>query len=73
MHDPQLLRDMFVEVEDPIFGKVKLPASPFRFSDTTTFNNDPPPLIGQSTEEVLTRMVGLSSEDISELRSKKVI
>jgi crotonobetainyl-CoA:carnitine CoA-transferase CaiB-like acyl-CoA transferase len=74
MKDPQLLmRDMFVEVEDPIFGKVKLPASPFRFSDTTTFNNDPPPLIGQSTEEVLTTMVGLSSEDISELRRKKVI
>jgi crotonobetainyl-CoA:carnitine CoA-transferase CaiB-like acyl-CoA transferase len=73
MEDPQfLMRDMIVEVEDPIFGKVKLPATPMRFSETTVMNNESPPMLGGNTEEVL-KSLGLSDEEIGELRSKKII
>lgn len=72
--DPQLqMRDMLVEVEDPIFGKVTLPATPMRFSETTVLNPAPPPLLGQYTEEILATMIGLNSDEIKALRVKKVI
>ena len=72
--DPQLqMRDMLVEVEDPIFGKVTLPATPMRFSETTVLNPAPPPLLGQYTEEILATMIGLNSDEIKALRAKKVI
>lgn len=74
MQDPQfLMRDMIVEVEDPIFGKVKLPATPMRFSETTVINDEPPPLLGGNTEEVLKTFIGMTDEDIVQLRTKKII
>jgi len=74
VEDPQLLmRDMIVEVQDPSFGPVKLPATPMRFSETSVINAEPAPLLGQNTEEVLKSLLGLSDEKIAELRSKKII
>lgn len=68
-----LMRDMLVEVEDPVFGKVKLPATPMRFSETSVINNEAPPLLGGDTEAVLKDYVGLSEAEIAELRAGKVI
>lgn len=74
LRDPQfLMRDMIVEVEDPIFGRVQLPATPMRFSETTVINAAPPPVLGGNTEEVLQSMLGMSDEEIADLRSKKII
>ena len=74
VNDPQLLmRDMIVEVDDPLFGKVKLPATPMRFSETTVINPAPPPLLGGNTEEVLNAFLGISKADIEALRKNKII
>ncbi|MDR3565498.1 MAG: CaiB/BaiF CoA-transferase family protein [Negativicutes bacterium] len=74
VEDPQLLmRDMIVEVNDPSFGPVKLPATPMRFSETTVINANPAPLLGQNTVEVLKEMLAMSDAEIDDLRKGKVI
>lgn len=73
LEDPQfLMRDMIVEVDDPVFGRVKLPATPMKFSGTTVFNNEPAPRLGENTEEVL-KSLGMNDAEIGELRNQKVI
>lgn len=74
LNDPQLLmNNMIVEVVDPLFGPVKLPATPMQFSDTSVFNDSPPPLLGQQTEEILRDLLGLSERQIILLHKNKVI
>lgn len=74
VQDPQFrMRDMLVEVEDPVFGKVELPGTPMRFSETTVINTAPPPLLGEHTETLLSERLGLSGADIAALRADKVI
>jgi crotonobetainyl-CoA:carnitine CoA-transferase CaiB-like acyl-CoA transferase len=74
LQDPQLLmRDMVVEVDDPLFGRIRLPATPMRFSETTVVNTSPPPQLGQHTGEVLKTLLGMSDGQIEELRQRKAI
>jgi CoA:oxalate CoA-transferase len=74
LNDPQLLmNNMIVEVVDPLFGSVKLPATPMQFSDTTVFNDSPPPLLGQQTEEVLRDLLGRSEQEIALLKKNRII
>jgi len=67
-----LMRNNLVEVEDPIFGKVKLPTTPMIFSETTVHNPVAPPLLGGNTEEVLKNVLNMPDEKIEELRAKNV-
>ena len=72
--DPQLkLRELFVEVTDPIFGKVVLTGTPMKFSETDSVTTNPPPMLGEHTEEVLTKLLGYTQSDISDLHEKKAI
>lgn len=74
VQDPQLLmRDMIVEVNDPLVGPVKLPATPMRFSGTSVINAEPAPQLGQNTEEVLKSLLGMADGEIAALRSNKTI
>jgi len=72
--DPQVLaRDMLVEVPHPTAGKVKLAGSPLKLSRTPVRIKQPPPLLGEHTEEVLSTLLGYSSEEIKELRAEGII
>ena len=72
--DPQFrMRDMMVEIEDPIFGKVELPATSMRFSETTVINPVAPPLLGEHTEAILRERLGMNTEEIEALRATKSI
>lgn len=72
--DPQVLaREMVVEVPHPTAGKVKLVASPMKFSDTHCEVRRHPPLLGEHTEEVLQRDLGYPPEKIASLRAAGVI
>lgn len=74
VNDPQLLmRDMLVEIEDPIFGKVKVPATPMRFSETSVINAEAPPLLGANTEEVLEKLLGITQSEFAKLKADKVV
>ena len=73
VNDPQIKsRDMIVEVEHPVAGKMHIPGVPIKMSATPGSIESPAPLLGQHTDEIL-KEFGLSSEDIAELRAKNAL
>ena len=68
--DPHLLaRDFVHEVEHAVHGNVRLLGWPARMSKSHV-DIEAAPLLGEHTDEVLAEDLGLSVEDISELRSE---
>jgi formyl-CoA transferase len=72
--DPQVVhRGMRVEVPHPVCGVLPLVANPIKFSRTPITYTDPPPLLGQHTDDVLGSMLGMSVEEISALRTRGIV
>jgi CoA:oxalate CoA-transferase len=73
-NDAQLLsRNMIIEVEQPISGKVKVPGSLYKMSKTPGNINYPAPFLGENNEEVYSGLLGYSGEDIENLSNTGVI
>jgi CoA:oxalate CoA-transferase len=53
-----LARDMIIEVEHPVAGKLKMPGIPIKLSATPGEILSPAPTLGQHTEEVLKEFLG---------------
>ena len=71
--DPQVAaRNFVVELEHPALGVVKSLATPIPFLGERVTYQRHPPLLGEQTYEVLAEL-GLSTREISELRSRDVI
>ena len=71
--DEQVLaRNMIVEGEHPLGGKVKMPGNPAKLSDHED-SFGPPPLLGQHTSEVLRDMLGMKDADIDALKKADTI
>ena len=51
-------RGMITTVDHPTAGPLRLLGSPYHFSDTPTATPEPPPLLGQHTEQVLRDLLG---------------
>ena len=66
-------RGMVVEVDDPIHGRLKLPASPLRLSDTPVRQPVTPPRLGQHSRALLTEIAGLDSATIDRLIATQVV
>lgn len=60
-------RNMLVELEQPIAGKVKVAGSPIRLSETPGRVYSHAPLLGEHTEDVLQNILGYSEEEIKGL------
>lgn len=74
VQDPNIkLRNMLVEMNHPKAGKVLVANSPIRLSKNDNNSINPAPMMGEHTEEVLKKILGMSEEEIKELRIKKVI
>jgi CoA:oxalate CoA-transferase len=72
--DPHLeAREMFVEVEHPKAGIVKVPNFPIKFSETPGRIVKAAPLLGDQNKEILNKILGYSYESIEELERKGVI
>ena len=73
--DPHVqARGMCVEVEHPASDeKVKLVASPVRFSETPITDYIAPPMLGQHNREILRELLGKSEAEIAALEARKVI
>jgi len=72
--DPQVLhRNMLMEIEHPIAGKVKQIGIPIKLSETPGGVRSPPPELGQHTEEVLTQIAGLTKDEVNRLQKAKII
>ena len=72
-HPQVKARDMIVESEHPVAGKVKLVGVPVKLSETPGSVREPAPLLGQHTDEVLHQYLGMSAADIASLRQVGVI
>ena len=74
IEDPHVnARDMFVELEHPKAGKIKLINFPLKFSETQPVLKTPAPLLGQHNKEVLSELLEYDAEKIQDLMKKGVI
>lgn len=75
VRDPHIAeaREMFVEVEHPKAGKMKITGSHIKFSDTKAGVRKPAPLLGQHNTEVLSALLNLSEDKIKDLKEKGAI
>jgi crotonobetainyl-CoA:carnitine CoA-transferase CaiB-like acyl-CoA transferase len=74
MPNPQLEhRKFFQLLEHPYLGTKRYPGLPMRFSAMAPRHRSAPPTLGQHNEAVLAGELGLSPEEIAELRRKQVI
>jgi formyl-CoA transferase len=72
--DAQVLaRGMLVELPHPTAGSLRMAGSPLKLGRTPVHIGTPPPLLGQHTDEVLTRYLGYGPSDLDRLREQGVI
>jgi crotonobetainyl-CoA:carnitine CoA-transferase CaiB-like acyl-CoA transferase len=67
-HPQVAAREMIVEREHPVAGKVKMVGVPVKLSETPGAVREPAPLLGQHTDEVLREVLGLDADAIAALR-----
>ena len=74
VENPQIqARQMIAELVHPIAGPQAMPNSPLKFSQTPIELQQPAPILGQHTGEVLGGMLGLSAQELEELGREGVI
>ncbi len=74
LRDPQVRsRNMVVETTHPCGEKMKLLGNPIKMSQRGEEAYDPPPGIGEHTEQILRQLLSLDSSEIQRLRDNKII
>lgn len=72
--DPQVqARELKINLEHPKLGSVPSVANPIKFSRTKLVYKKAPPLLGEDTDEILSRVLGKTSEEIDRLREQRVL
>jgi crotonobetainyl-CoA:carnitine CoA-transferase CaiB-like acyl-CoA transferase len=66
-------RGTIVTVTHPAAGPLRMVGPPVRLHGTPAEAAVPPPLLGEHTEEVLTKLLGYSAEGVQELRAAGVV
>jgi crotonobetainyl-CoA:carnitine CoA-transferase CaiB-like acyl-CoA transferase len=73
VEDPQVLaRDMVIDLEHPVHGKVRQFGLPIKLSETPGTARQAAPHTGEHTDQVLSEL-GLTAEQIRGLRARKVV
>ena len=74
INHPQVqARDMITTVEHEDCGRIKLVSPPVKYSASKTGIRSAPPTLGQHTDQVLMDIIGMSSDEISRLRTEGVV
>ncbi len=75
VEDPHIAgaREMFVDIEHPKAGPIKITGSHIKLSDTKSSIRTPSPGLGEHNEEVLTSMLGLKADEIAALKQEGVL
>jgi crotonobetainyl-CoA:carnitine CoA-transferase CaiB-like acyl-CoA transferase len=72
--DPQVIhRGLRVQLEHPLAGLMDTVANPVRLSASAASYTLPPPLLGEHTDEVLQRLLGMTVSEIEALRRARVV
>jgi CoA:oxalate CoA-transferase len=72
--DPQIVaRDMFIDVHHATAGRFKVVNTPFKFSRTPSGVQHASPDLGEHTQEILSQILGMTHDDIVELKNQHVI
>lgn len=67
-------REMQISMTHPFAEQdITLVGSPLKLSETPPVYDLPPPVCGQHTEEILEKILDLSSEEITQLKDKQII
>lgn len=66
-------REMFVDVDHPVAGSMKVTGSHLKFSETKTAVKTPAPTLGQHNAEIFGGLLGYSGEEIEALKAEGVI
>ena len=74
INHPQIkAREMMIDIDHPVLGKVPIVNSPFRLKSTKAGLKGLPPEIGEHNEEVLSELLEYPQEDILKLEEEGVI
>jgi CoA:oxalate CoA-transferase len=68
-----LSREMIIEVEQPVSGKVKTPGSLFKLSKTPGNVKFPAPMVGEHNLEIFSGMLGYTEGEINQFSTEGVI
>jgi crotonobetainyl-CoA:carnitine CoA-transferase CaiB-like acyl-CoA transferase len=72
--DPHLqAREMIQEMEHPVAGRIKLPGSVLKLSETPATLRSPAPSLGEHNREIYCGWLGLSSEKLNQLKEEGII
>jgi formyl-CoA transferase len=72
--EPQVLaRGMKIELPHAVAGKVSLVGSPMKFSETPIVHEVPPPALGQHTDEILTKVLKKTTEQVAALKAQGIV
>jgi crotonobetainyl-CoA:carnitine CoA-transferase CaiB-like acyl-CoA transferase len=72
--DPQVqARGMRLELHHPILGAVPSVASPIKYSETQISYDRAAPMLGEHTDEVLRDLLGVTLEEIDQMRKRGII
>lgn len=66
-------RQMFVEVNHPVIGPMKVNGNPVKLMDMMPRVNYPAPTLGQDNDLIYKNMLGLSDDEIRDLQKENVI
>ena len=66
-------REMFVEIEHPVIGKMKVNGNPIKLMDNMPEISKPAPTLGQHNEEIFCGLLKHSEEQIKEWRKDNII
>ncbi|MGD0623640.1 MAG: CaiB/BaiF CoA-transferase family protein [Thermodesulfobacteriota bacterium] len=73
VNDPHVKeREMIIEVGHPRVGKLRVTGTPMKFSRTLCKIEKACPDVGEHTKQILSSMLGMSPEEIEELRKGEV-
>ncbi len=66
-------RHMRIDITHPVAGPLALIANPLRFSETPVGDYTPPPDLGEHSDEVLSRLLGIGAVEVEKLRSEGIV
>ncbi|MCM1219586.1 MAG: CoA transferase [Lachnospiraceae bacterium] len=74
-NDPHIAgaREMFVEVEHPVAGKVKLTGSQLKFTDRKVEIRRPAPALGEHNRQIVMEELGMTEAEYEELKKEQII